>query len=87
MARLNYDIGLEVGTDYMNLVPSTERSMPVIPALRKLRWKYHKLKDSLAYCIANHCDPIPQHADNLSSFQSIYIVAAYNNLYSHLQGI
>ena len=60
MARLNYDIGLEVGTDYMNLVPSTERSMPVIPALRKLRQKYHMLKlslVSLAYYIANHLPP------------------------------
>jgi hypothetical protein len=64
--------------------------MPAIPALRN---KYHKLKDSLAYSIANHLPhSTPNmamkgcfrvfvvHAQDLSSFQSVYILVAYNNL-------
>lgn len=57
MFRLNYDIGLEASTDYMSLLPSVERCMPVIPAVRKLRQKYYMLKlslVSLTYYTANH---------------------------------
>lgn len=57
MARLDYDIGLEASIGCMRLVP-VPVSMPVIPALRKLRQKYHRLR--IAYYLANHHGPHPQ---------------------------